>query len=154
MPVAETNAIFVLICNVKLRIMHKNISYLYAFFGFFLLGCGAVAVDLAGEQAKTALLTGAIGGLLGLTAGHFLNRGKRWGFVLGTAEAALLTLLLAWRSATYFVRLLEMVQQPGAAGTTQTAGMAFLLTTAMLVIALLTLTVSIMFAKQVVRETR
>ena len=134
--------------------MHKNISYLYAFFGFFLLGCGAVAVDLAGEQANTALITGAIGGLLGLTAGHFLNRGKRWGFILGTVEAGLLTLLLGWRSGTYFVRLLQMVQQPTETDETQTAGMAFLLTTAMLVIALLTLTVSIMFAKQVLRETK
>ncbi|MDX5420797.1 MAG: hypothetical protein LPK14_00970 [Hymenobacteraceae bacterium] len=134
--------------------MHKNISYLYAFFRFFLLGCGAVAVDLAGEQASTALITGAIGGLLGLTAGHFLNHGKRWGFILGTVEAGLLTLLLGWRSATYFVRLLQMVQQPTETDETQTAGMAFLLTTAMLVIALLTLTVSIMFAKQVLRETK
>lgn len=134
--------------------MHKNISYLYAFFGFFMLGCGVVAVDLAGEQAKTALITGAVGGLIGLTAGHFLNRGKRWGFLLGTVEAGLLTLLLGWRAATYFIRLLGMVQQPSTAETTETAGMAFLLTTAMLVIALLTLTVSVMFGRQVLSETK
>ncbi|RIJ41802.1 hypothetical protein [Pontibacter oryzae] len=134
--------------------MHKNISYLYAFFGFFMLGCGIVAVDLAGEQAKTALITGAIGGLLGLTAGHFLNRGKRWGFVLGTIEAGLLTMLLGWRAGTYFIRLLGMVQQPQGPETTETAGMAFLLTTAMLVIALLTFTVSVMFGKQVLSETK
>lgn len=134
--------------------MHKNISYLYAFFGFFMLACGAVAVDLAGEQAKTALITGAAGGLIGLTAGHFLNRGHRWGFILGATEAALLTLLLGWRSATYFGKLLGMMQQTQESGATETAGMAFLLTTAMLVIALLTLTVSVMFAKQVLRETK
>lgn len=134
--------------------MHKNISYLYAFFGFFMLGCGVVAVDLAGEQANTALITGAAGGLLGLTAGHFLNRGKRWGFILGTVEAGLLTLLLGWRAGTYFTRLLGMMQQPQGAETTETAGMAFLLTTAMLVIALLTLTVSVMFARQVLSETK
>jgi hypothetical protein len=135
--------------------MHKNLSYLYAFFGFFMLGCGVVAVDLAGEQAKTALITGAAGGLMGLTAGHFLNRGKRWGFMLGTIEAGLLTLLLGWRSATYFTRLLGMMQQqPQTNDSTETAGMAFLLTTAMLVIAFLTLAVSVMFAKQVLRETK
>ncbi|WP_299821641.1 hypothetical protein [uncultured Pontibacter sp.] len=134
--------------------MHKNISYLYAFFGFFMLACGAVAVDLAGEQAKTALITGAAGGLIGLTAGHFLNRGHRWGFILGTAEAGLLTFVLGWRAATYFTRLLGMIQESQETGTTETAGMAFLLTTAMLVIALLTLTVSVMFAKQVLRETK
>ncbi|MFD2512612.1 hypothetical protein ACFSRY_01925 [Pontibacter locisalis] len=134
--------------------MHKNISYLYAFFGFFLLACGAVAVDLAGEQAKTALITGAVGGLMGLTAGHFLNRGKRWGFMLGAIEAGLLTALLAWRSATYFIKLLAMMQQNQESAATETAGMAFLLTTAMLVIALLTFTVSVMFAKQVLRETK
>ncbi len=133
--------------------MHKNISYLYAFFGFFLMACGAVAVDLAGEQARTALITGAIGGVLGLAAGHFLNRGRRWGFLLGAAEAGLLTLLLAWRSATYFIRLLQEVQQSQQTEDTQTAGMAFLLTTAMLIIALLTFTVSVMFGKQVLRET-
>ncbi|WP_089319423.1 hypothetical protein [Pontibacter ummariensis] len=134
--------------------MHKNISYLYAFFGFFMLACGAVAVDLAGEQAMTALITGAAGGLIGLTAGHFLNRGKRWGFVLGTAEAGILTLLLGWRSATYFTRLLAMLKQADTGELTETAGMAFLLTTAMLLITLLTLTVSVMFAKQVLRETK
>lgn len=134
--------------------MHKNISYLYAFFGFFMLACGVVAVDLAGEQAQTALITGAVGGLMGLTAGHFLNRGKRWGFLLGAAEAGLLTLLLGWRSATYFLSLLGMMQQPQHALTTETAGMAFLLTTAMLVIAFLTLAVSVMFGKQVLRETK
>ncbi|WP_242919393.1 hypothetical protein [Pontibacter liquoris] len=134
--------------------MHKNMSYLYAFFGFFLIACGAVAVDLAGEQAKTALITGIIGGLLGLTAGHFLNRGKRWGFILGATEAGLLTLVLGWRSATYFTRLLQEMQQTSAELDTQTAGMAFLLTTAMLVIALLTVTVSIMFGKQVISETK
>ena len=134
--------------------MHKNMSYLYAFFGFFLIACGAVAVDLAGSQARTALITGAIGGLLGLVAGHFLNRGKRWGFILGAAEAGLLTILLAWRAATYFIRLLQDVKQSQQAMDTQTAGMAFLLTTAMLIIALLTFTVSIMFGKQVLRETR
>lgn len=134
--------------------MHKNISYLYAFFGFFLLACGVVAVDLAGEQASTALITGAAGGLIGLTAGHFLNQGKRWGFILGAAEAGLLTLLLGWRAATYFTRLLGMMQQSQESAATETAGMAFLLTTAMLVIALLTLTVSVMFAKQVLRETK
>lgn len=134
--------------------MHKNISYLYAFFGFFLLGCGVVAVDLAGEQANTALITGAVGGLLGLTAGHFLNRGKRWGFVLGTAEAGLLTLLLGWRSATYFLNLLGLIQQPQNTLSTETAGMAFLLTTAMLFITVLTLAVSVMFSKQVLRETK
>lgn len=133
--------------------MYKNISYLYAFFGFFMLGCGVVAVDLAGEQANTALFTGAAGGLIGLTAGHFLNRGRRWGFMLGTVEAGLLTLLLGWRSATYFLRLLGMMQQAQNSTSTETAGMAFLLTTAMLVIALLTLTVSVMFGKQVLRET-
>ncbi|GHA60068.1 hypothetical protein [Pontibacter akesuensis] len=134
--------------------MHKNISYLFAFFGFFMLGCGVVAVDLAGEQAMTALITGAVGGLIGLTAGHFLNRGKRWGFVLGAIEAGLLTLVLGWRSATYFSRLLGLIQQPLATENTETAGMAFLLTTAMLVIALLTFTVSVMFAKQVLSETK
>ena len=134
--------------------MHKNISYLYAFFGFFLLACGAVAVDLAGEQANTALITGAAGGLLGLTAGHFLNRGRRWGFMLGTIEAGILTLLLGWRSATYFLKLIGMMQQPQDTLTTETAGMAFLLTTAMLVIAFLTLAVSVMFGKQVLRETK
>ncbi|GAB3815511.1 hypothetical protein [Pontibacter rugosus] len=134
--------------------MHKNISYLYAFFGFFMLACGVVAVDLAGEQAMTALITGAAGGLIGLTAGHFLNRGKRWGFLLGTIEAGLLTLILGWRSATYFSQLLNLIQQPHSIDTTETAGMAFLLTTAMLVIALLTLSVSVMFAKQVIKETR
>ncbi|MBC5991471.1 hypothetical protein [Pontibacter cellulosilyticus] len=134
--------------------MHKNLSYLYAFFGFFLLACGAVAVDLAGEQAKTALITGAAGGLIGLTAGHFLNRGHRWGFILGTAEAGLLTLLLGWRATAYFIKLLGMMQQGQETGNTETAGMAFLLTTAMLVIAFLTLTVSIMFGKQVLRETK
>lgn len=134
--------------------MHKNISYLYAFFGIFLIVCGFVAVDLAGDQANTALFTGAIGGLLGLTAGHFLNRGKRWGFFLGTIEAGLLTLLLGWRSGTYFIHLLEMVQGQEEPLSTQTAGMAFLLTTAMLVVTLLTLTVSIMFSKQVLSETK
>ncbi|RAU83429.1 hypothetical protein [Pontibacter arcticus] len=134
--------------------MYKNISYLYAFFGFFMLACGAVAVDLAGEQAKTALITGAAGGLIGLTAGHFLNRGKRWAFILGAAEAGLLSILLGWRSATYFARLLEVMQQPQETVTTQTAGMSFLLTTAMLFIALLTLAVSVMFGKQVLRETK
>ena len=134
--------------------MHKNISYLYAFFGFFMLACGAVAVDLAGEQARTALITGAAGGLIGLTAGHFLNRGHKWAFILGTAEAALLTLLLGWRSATYFIRLLGLIKDAQETTTTETAGMAFLLTTAMLVIALLTLTVSVMFGKQVLRETK
>lgn len=134
--------------------MYKNLSYLYAFFGFFMLACGVVAVDLAGEQANTALFTGAAGGLLGLTAGHFLNRGKRWGYLLGTLEAGLLTLLLGWRAATYFLRLLGMMQQPPSTSSTETAGMAFLLTTAMLVIALLTLTVSVMFGKQVLRETK
>ena len=134
--------------------MYKNLSYLYAFFGFFMLACGVVAVDLAGEQANTALFTGAAGGLLGLTAGHFLNRGKRWGYLLGTLEAGLLTMLLGWRAATYFLRLLGMMQQPPNTSSTETAGMAFLLTTAMLVIALLTLTVSVMFGKQVLRETK
>ena len=134
--------------------MYKNISYLYAFFGFFMLACGAVAVDLAGEQAKTALITGAAGGLIGLTAGHFLNRGKQWAFILGAAEAGLLSILLGWRSATYFARLLEVMQQPQETVTTQTAGMSFLLTTAMLFIALLTLAVSVMFGKQVLRETK
>lgn len=134
--------------------MYKNISYLYAFFGFFMLACGAVAVDLAGEQAKTALITGAAGGLIGLTAGHFLNRGKRWAFILGAAEAGLLSILLGWRSATYFARLLEVMQQPQETAITQTAGMSFLLTTAMLFIALLTLAVSVMFGKQVLRETK
>ena len=134
--------------------MHKNISYLYAFFGFFMLACGVVAVDLAGEQAMTALITGAAGGLIGLTAGHFLNRGHRWGFILGAVEAGLLTLILGWRSATYFIKLLGMVQEAQETGTTETAGMAFLLTTAMLVIALLTFAVSVMFAKQVLRETK
>lgn len=135
--------------------MHKNISYLLAFFGAFLLACGAVAVDLAGEQAKTALITGGIGGALALFAGHFLKRGKRWAFMLGAGEAALLTLLLGWRAGTYFIRLLEMVQQSNqTADATQTAGMAFLLTTAMLVISLLTLTVCLMFAKQVFAETK
>lgn len=133
--------------------MYKNISYLYAFFGFFMLACGVVAVDLAGEQAKTALITGAAGGLIGLTAGHFLNRGHRWGFILGTAEAALLTLLLGWRSATYFTQLLGLLKDIQDV-TTETTGMAFLLTTAMLVIALLTLAVSVMFGKQVLRETK
>jgi uncharacterized membrane protein len=135
-------------------IIHKQISYLYAFFGVFLLGCGAVAVDIAGEQAQTALITGIAGGLLALVAGHFLNRRHRWGFLLGAAEAGLLTLLLGWRAGTYFIRLLEMVQQPEGADTTQTAGMAFLITTAMLVVALLTLAVSVMFAKQVFAETK
>lgn len=134
--------------------MYKNISYLFAFFGFFLLACGVVAVDLAGEQANTALITGAAGGLIGLTAGHFLNRGKRWGFVLGTIEAGILTLLLGWRSATYFLKLLGLMQQPQDTFSTETAGMAFLLTTAMLVIAFLTLAVSVMFGKQVLRETK
>lgn len=135
--------------------MHKNISYLFAFFGVFLLACGAVAVDLAGEQAKTALITGGIGGALALLAGHFLNRGKRWAFWLGAGESGLLTVLLAWRSGTYFIQLLEMVQvQLEPADATQTAGMAFLLTTAMLVIALLTFTVCLMFAKQVSVETK
>lgn len=94
---------------------------------------------------------------MGLVAGHFLNRGKRWGFILGAAEAGLLTLLLAWRAATaatYFIRLLQDVKQSQQVMDTQTAGMAFLLTTAMLIIALLTFTVSIMFGKQVLRETR
>ncbi|WP_237144188.1 hypothetical protein [Pontibacter pamirensis] len=134
--------------------MHKNISYLYAFFGFFMLACGVVAVDLAGEQAITALITGAAGGLIGLTAGHFLNRGKRWGFILGATEAGLLTLILGWRAATYFLSLLGMMQQPQNSLSTETAGMAFLLTTAMLVIAFLTLAVSVMFGKQVLRETK
>jgi hypothetical protein len=134
--------------------IHKQISYLYAFFGVFLLGCGAVAVDVAGEQARTALITGIAGGLLALIAGHFLNQRKRWGFMLGTAEAGLLTLLLGWRSGTYFIRLLEMVQEAPEPNSTQTAGMAFLLTTAMLVVALLTLAVSVMFAKQVFAETK
>ncbi|MFD2245060.1 hypothetical protein [Pontibacter ruber] len=135
--------------------IHKQISYLYAFFGIFLIACGAVAIDVAGVQAKTALLTGGIGGLIALVAGHFLNRGKRWSFLMGAIEAGILTILLFWRTGTYFIRLLEMVQQGGqGAETTQTAGMAFLLTTAMLVVALLTLAVSVMFAKQVLSETK
>jgi uncharacterized membrane protein (UPF0136 family) len=134
--------------------MHKNISYLYAFFGFFLIACGVVAVDLAGEQANTALVTGIAGGLVALTAGHFLNRGHRWGFILGITEAGILTLLLGWRSGTYFLKLLGLMQESQEATPTETAGMAFLLTTAMLVIALLTLSVSIMFSKQVFRETK
>ncbi len=134
--------------------MHKNISYLYAFFGFFLIACGVVAVDLAGEQANTALITGIAGGLIGLTAGHFLNRGHRWGFILGIIEAGILTLVLGWRSATYFMKLLGLIQESQEAASTETAGMAFLLTTAMLVIALLTLTVSVMFSRQVLRETK
>jgi hypothetical protein len=133
--------------------IHKQISYLYAFFGVFMLGCGAVAVDIAGEQARTALITGIAGGFLALIAGHFLNRRKRWGFLLGTGEAGLLTLLLGWRAGTYFIRLLEMVREPQEINSTQ-AGMAFLITTAMLVVALLTLAVSVMFAKQVFAETK
>ena len=144
------------ICPVnKIKTMHKNISYLFAFFGFFLVACGIVAVDLAGEQAKTALITGAAGGALALLAGHFLKRGKRWAFILGAGEAGLLTILLGWRSGTYFLRLLEIVKESAeTAETTQTAGMAFLLTTAMLVISFLTLTVCLMFAKQVFVETK
>lgn len=135
--------------------MHKNISYLFAFFGAFLLACGAVAVDIAGEQAKTALITGGIGGALALLAGHYLKRGKRWAFMLGAGEAGLLTILLGWRAGTYFIRLLEMVQSNSeTAEATQTAGMSFLLTTAMLVISFLTLTVCLMFAKQVFVETK
>jgi hypothetical protein len=135
--------------------MYKNISYLFAFFGFFLLACGAVAVDLAGEQANTALITGAIGGALALFAGHFLYRSKRWAFFIGAAEAGILTLLLGWRASTYFIRLLEMVQQNTMpADETHTAGMAFLLTAAMLVIAFLTFTVCLMFARQVSIETK
>lgn len=134
--------------------MHKNISYLYAFFGFFMLGCGIVAVDLVGEQANTALITGVAGGLIGLTAGHFLNRGHRWGFILGIIEAGVLTLLLGWRSTTYFSRLLAMLSDTQESTLTDTAGTAFLLTTAMLVIAILTLAVSVMFAKQVIQETK
>jgi LytS/YehU family sensor histidine kinase len=134
--------------------MHKNISYLYAFFGFFLMACGVVAVDLAGEQANTALITGIVGGLIGLTAGHFLNRSHRWAFILGTAEAALLTILLSWRSGTYFIKLLTMMKDNQESAATETAGMAFLLTTAMLIVAILTLSVSVMFAKQVLRETK
>jgi hypothetical protein len=134
--------------------IHKQISYLYAFFGIFMLGCGAVAVDVAGEQARTALITGIAGGLLALVAGHFLNQRKRWGFLLGAGEAALLTLLLGWRAGTYFIRLLQMVQESPEPNTTHTAGMAFLLTTAMLVVALLTLAVSVMFARQVFAETK
>ncbi len=134
--------------------MHKNISYLYAFYGAFLIGCGAVAVDIAGEQANTALITGGAGGFIALTAGHFLNRGHRWAFMLGAAEAALLTLLLGWRAGTYFIRLLDMVQQSGDSAATQTSGMAFLLTTGMLIISLLTLTVSIMFSRQVLVDTK
>ncbi|MCC9167634.1 hypothetical protein [Pontibacter harenae] len=134
--------------------IHKQISYLYAFFGFFLLACGAVAVDVAGEQAQTALITGALGGVVALTAGHFLNRRKRWAFLLGTAEAGLLTVLLGWRAGTYFIRLLQVVQATQEAEATQTAGMAFLLTTGMLVVALLTLAVSAMFGKQVLVETK
>ncbi len=134
--------------------MYKNISFLYAFFGFFMLACGVVAVDLAGEQANTALFTGVAGGLLGLTAGHFLNRGKRWGFLLGSFEAGLLTLLLGWRSATYFFRLLTPGQQGAGTIAPETASTAFLLTSAMLVIALLTFTVSVLFRKQVLRETK
>jgi hypothetical protein len=134
--------------------MHKNISYLYAFFGAFLIGCGAVAVDIAGEQANTALITGVAGGFIGLLAGHFLNRGHRWAFILGATEAGLLTLLLGWRAATYFIRLLDMVQQNSNSIVTETAGMAFLLTTGMLIISLLTLTVSVMFARQVIIDTK
>jgi len=135
--------------------MYKNISYLFAFFGAFLLACGAVAVDVAGEQARTALITGGIGGALGLLAGHFLYRSRRWAFWIGAAEAGLLTVLLGWRAGTYFIRLLEMVQlKDEPADATETAGMAFLLTTAMLVISLLTLTVCLMFARQVSVETK
>lgn len=134
--------------------IHKQISYLYAFFGIFMLGCGAVAVDVAGEQARTALITGIAGGLLALVAGHFLNQRKRWGFLLGAGEAGLLTVLLGWRAGTYFIRLLQMVQESPEPNTTHTSGMAFLLTTAMLVVALLTLAVSVMFARQVFAETK
>lgn len=134
--------------------IHKQISYLYAFFGIFLIACGAVAIDVAGVQAKTALLTGGIGGIIALVAGHFLNRGKRWSFLMGAVEAGILTILLFWRTGTYFIRLLELVQQGQETDTTHTAGMAFLLTTAMLVVALLTLAVSVMFARQVMSETR
>jgi hypothetical protein len=134
--------------------IHKQISYLYAFFGIFLIACGAVAIDVAGVQAKTALLTGGIGGVIALVAGHFLNRGKRWSFLMGAIEAGILTILLFWRTGTYFIRLLQLVQQGQETDTTQTAGMAFLLTTAMLVVALLTLAVSVMFARQVMSETK
>jgi hypothetical protein len=48
-----------------------------------------------------------------------------------------------------------MVQQnTEPADVTQTVGMAFLLTSAMLVISLLTLTVCLIFAKQVFVETK
>ncbi len=134
--------------------IHKQISYLYAFFGAFLIACGFVAVDVAGTQAQTALITGGVGGVLALTAGHFLNRGKRWGFILGAAEAGLLTILLFWRAGAYFIKLLELVKNTQGMDTPQTAGMAFLVTTAMLVVALLTLAVSVMFAKQVFGETK
>ncbi|MFT2007853.1 hypothetical protein ACMA1I_04195 [Pontibacter sp. 13R65] len=131
--------------------MHPHLSYLYAFFGLFLIGCGIISVLFLGWKAKTALVSGGTFGLLALIAGHFLNQAQSWALYLGVAEAALLTGIFAWRASAAFLTLTKLLQNKDAVAIRQKS-IAFIIIATMFLMALFVLALSAMFLKGVLTE--
>ncbi|TXK46388.1 hypothetical protein FVR03_10915 [Pontibacter qinzhouensis] len=124
--------------------MHQHLSYLYAFFGLFLIGCGLLSVLVLGWKAKTALVSGGTFGLIALTAGHFLNLSQTWALYVGALEAVLLAGIFAWRASAAFLKLTELLQTHDTQAVRQKS-IAFLIIATMFVTALVVLTITATF---------
>jgi hypothetical protein len=116
--------------------MMSPATTLLFYYGLFLIIMGIVSVIFIGMNAKTALISGSMSGILAMAAGHGIHIGLGFARPAGIVVTLLLFGVFAWRSTKTLHKIFELIptQSPELKGK----GVAFLIISLMAVVSVVT----------------
>jgi hypothetical protein len=111
------------------------VALLY-FYGLFLICCGIVSVLFIGLNAKTALASGGMSGLISIGIAYLLSISIRGAYVAGLLLPIALFIVFAWRSAKTLFKIFEILPSSNKEDLNK-KGIAFLIISLMAVVSIL-----------------
>jgi len=118
-----------------------QLTALLYFYGTFLILCGIGSVIFIGLQAKTALLSGGMSGVLALLCGYGISMDVSAARIGGVLLTTMLFVVFSWRATKTLFKVFELVNTPGE----ELRGklIAFLIISLMAVVSIVTLVLQI-----------
>lgn len=112
-------------------------------YGLFLVICGIVSVILIELKAKTALASGGISGVIGMTLGWLVMKQNTTAQVVAIGFTIALLIVFSWRSAKTLFKIFELIptNHPDLKGK----GIAFLIISLMAVVSLFVTILQILY---------
>jgi uncharacterized membrane protein (UPF0136 family) len=126
----------------------RNLSRLFLVYGAYMVICGFIPFVMRGEEARAAVGSGLFSGILAFVIAYFLHAGRLWAYWMGNLLLLLLLGVFGWRSATAFMKLLDLIIF-GDAIQVPARAVAFLIMSSMFILSLIVLAFSVYHAGQV-----